>query len=764
MMIQRDFSQRTSKIRIQNLTKKTLSCGTLVGTFARRGMTYEDEFQSRLAARDYNKVLVLWQEYCENDELDVDELVKILRLVKESDFAQPFGQYVEAILPLVMTVSDGAKRFEALRYIYDLETSNSQALYELAHEVLKGLFAQDPQYQEKLRLVGLRTCENFQGALSNFLLLNHIAKNNFVYNDVGWGVGEIVNFSFLREQITVDFENLGGATRDISFKNAFHSLIPLPKDHFLVLRFVKPEELEKQAGDDSVGLVTKILHDVGPKGASDIKDLLVDYVIPADKYSKWWQSVRSRLKKDGHIELPQTAKDVFVLRASKLSHDERLDRVLAGKETFQEIFPALYSLIRDFPTLVRDEGTREEICRQAKGLLAKESVRSEKLLQIYFLLEQLYDASEYGERIRKIVTELDDVADVVKNIDIVAMRKRFLQAVREFLPRWPGLFSQMMLFVEPAQLKDYILKELSLLTPPTQLISTLRTLLEDPASYPEAFLWYFQKVVSDDAPLNSTQADQERFFESFLLLLATLERRRECKDVVRKMLSLFTGQRFKIVRNLLKGTDIAYAREFLLLASKCQSLDTHDQKILHSLFDVVHGIPGKGQEHGWESSVVWTTEEGYRQVKERIQHIGTVEVVENAREIEEARAHGDLRENAEYKAALERRSRLQHELKALSDQFNRARIITTDDISTDTVGIGTKVTLESESGTKTVFTILGPWDANPEENILSDHSKLAQSLLGKGKGSLCEFRGESVTIARIESFLPEQPAVTSRKS
>ena len=726
-------------------------------------MTYSEGFQSRLAARDYNKVLVLWQEYCESDELDVNELVTILCSIKTSDFARPFGQYVEAILPLVMTVSDENRRFEALRCIYDLETSNSLALYELARELLKELFGQDPQYQEKLRLVGLRTPEDFQGALSKFLLLNHIAKGNFVYNDVGWGVGEIINFSFLREQITVDFENLGGATRDISFKNAFCSLIPLQKDHFLVLRFVQPEELEKMADEDSVGLVTKILHDLGPKSASDMKDLLSDYVIPAEKYSKWWQSVRAKLRKDGHIELPEAAKGIFVLRSSQLSHDERLDRVLEGRETFQEVFPALYGLIRDFPDLARNEETKKELCNRAKKLLDAPGIHSEEALQLYFLLEQLCDTGEYGELIRKAVVQLDDIADAIRNIEIVAMRKRFLQAVREFVPQWPELFSRLMLFVEPAQVKDYILKELSLLTPPTQLLSALRTLLEDPASYPEAFLWYFQKVVSGEAPLHSAQADQERFFESFLLLLSTLERRRECKDLVRKMVVFFTGQRFKIVRDLLKGTDIAYAREFLLLASKCQSFDTHEQKILRSLFEVVHGSGPKEQDHGWESSVIWTTEEGYRQAKERIQRLGTVEVVENAREIEAARAHGDLRENAEYKAALERRSRLQHELKDLSDQFHRARIITEDDISTDTVGIGTKVTLQSEDGTHISFTILGPWDANPEANILSDHSKLAQSLLGKRKGNHCEFRGKNVTISRIDSFLSEQAMSPTRK-
>ena len=282
---------------------------------------------------------------------------------------------------------------------------------------------------------------------------------------------------------------------------------------------------------------------------------------------------------------------------------------------------------------------------------------------------------------------------------------------------------------------------------------TLERLREESAAYPEAFLWYFQKVVSDEAPLLSTQADKERFFESFLILLATLEKRREARDLVKKIHAIFTGQRFKIVRALLKETDLAYAREFLLLASKCQSLSPHDQKILHSLVEVVHGGNSGEREQTWDQSVIWTTEEGYRRTKERLQHLGTVEVVENAREIEAARAHGDLRENAEYKAALERRSRLQHEIKTLSDQLNRARIITADDISLKVVGIGTKVSLKDAQGKSIIFTILGPWDANPERNILSMHSKLAQSLIGKKVGNRLEFRGSTMTINNIESYL-----------
>jgi transcription elongation GreA/GreB family factor len=180
-------------------------------------------------------------------------------------------------------------------------------------------------------------------------------------------------------------------------------------------------------------------------------------------------------------------------------------------------------------------------------------------------------------------------------------------------------------------------------------------------------------------------------------------------------------------------------------------LSAHDQKILRSLVEVVHG--GSSADATFDSTVVWVSEQGYRKAKERIQHIGTIEIVDNAKEIEVARAHGDLRENAEFKCALERRARLQNELKVLSDQFNRARILTPEDISTDCVGIGTRVTLQNKIGHVDTFTILGPWDANAESNIISMQSKVAQALLGKKEGNSFEFRGETVIIQKIESYL-----------
>src|SRR6185295_3139445 len=107
----------------------------------------------------------------------------------------------------------------------------------------------------------------------------------------------------------------------------------------------------------------------------------------------------------------------------------------------------------------------------------------------------------------------------------------------------------------------------------------------------------------------------------------------------------------------------------------------------------------------------------------------------------------------EYKAAIERRNRLQNELKILSEQFNHARIITKQDIFTDEVGVGTKVSMIGPKGEKISYIILGPWDANPDKNILSFQSKFASAMQGKKSGDKFQFKGDEFKILAIGSYL-----------
>ena len=176
-------------------------------------------------------------------------------------------------------------------------------------------------------------------------------------------------------------------------------------------------------------------------------------------------------------------------------------------------------------------------------------------------------------------------------------------------------------------------------------------------------------------------------------------------------------------------------------------------KILRSLSEVVHPslAPPKQRKGAGndEDEVIWTTEEGFLKIQERIRHIGTIEMIDNAREIEAARALGDLRENSEFKFAQERRARLQSELKTLSDAFNKARVINKDDVQIGRVGVGTVIDIENEQGKLIRYSILGPWDANPDENILSFNSKFAQAMIGKKIGDIFQFKDEKFSIVDL---------------
>ncbi|MCH9812064.1 GreA/GreB family elongation factor, partial [bacterium] len=104
------------------------------------------------------------------------------------------------------------------------------------------------------------------------------------------------------------------------------------------------------------------------------------------------------------------------------------------------------------------------------------------------------------------------------------------------------------------------------------------------------------------------------------------------------------------------------------------------------------------------------------------------------KEIEIARAHGDLRENSEYKFAQEKRAALQKEMKNLSAQVKKVRVLSKQDVDLSRVSVGTKVRIAGDGGEEKVYSILGPFDADTEKDIISFQSQLAKVLMDKKVG------------------------------
>lgn len=720
-------------------------------------MGYLEDFLAQIQLRDFPKFLQLWEEYCASDQVEPEEITHLLLAIKGSEFARPFGQMVETALPLIEILSDKAAAYDVLKLMIDLQLTNSAKLADAAHQAIKEKYENQPMYSERLRLVGLRNREQFRGALSNFDLLAHMAKGEFVYHEGGWGVGEITDISTVREQIAVEFENIAGV-KHITFSNAFNNLVPVQKDNFRVRRFAFPDDLEAEAKKHPVEVIKLLLRDLGPKSASEIKDELCDWVIPENEWAKWWQSTRSKLKKDTLIETPVNIKDVFKLRKNALSHTDRFHGNLTKKTNTGDILLATYSFVRDNPKSAREDEVKNSLIARLNDLLVQADDNPSLVIGIELLLENLTPSEEPAAKIKKIIESTNDFEVLIDNIQIAAYKKRTLALIKENRSDWVDIFLHVLFSQQPGPMRDYLLDELLKGSSKDALINKLNQLIDAPLANPDMFVWYFQKAThkgGDKFPFGDKDG-QSRLFEAFLILLSQIESRPEAKDLVKKMTTLLQNKRYALVRAIIEGTSLEYIQEFLLLVTKIQSLTDTDQKILRSLAEVVQpslatARSKKAAPHT-DAQTYWTTEESYLKMQETIKQIGTKEIVENAREIEAARALGDLRENSEFKFALEKRSRLQNELKTLSEQFKKARIITQGDVHKDEVGIGSVVDLKNSEGNTITYKILGPWDADPDNNVLSLQSKLAQAMAGMVVGGKFTFRDEEYTVAKIRSI------------
>ncbi|MDN3505566.1 MAG: GreA/GreB family elongation factor [Rhabdochlamydiaceae bacterium] len=715
-------------------------------------MEYLKQFKIHLTNNDLPHLVTLWEEYCLCDEVDPEEVQQILESIKISPLADSFGIYVDQILPLWENIPNTPVKNTIFKLVIDIQTSNSPKLAEKTTLYLQTLYGNDPEFANKLRLVGLREREEFRGAVSNMELLNHLKPHNFVFHTGGWGVGEIMDVSFIREEISLEFDYVAGL-KDLSFKNGFNTLIPLSKEHFLARRFGDADGLEKQAKTDSVSVVKLLLKDLGPKTASEVKDELCELVIPEDEWTKWWQAARAKVKKDTLIESPKSIKSPFKLRKSEVSHEERLQKILEKKPDVNALIEIIYSFVRDFPTALKNSEFKSTLILQLKDIGTHKEISPAQELQILFFLSDLSGSKDEDE-IGQFIQNVTNFEELIDEITIIAFKKQMLSFAKKFRDDWTQIFLD--LFLTPLQTptRDYILQQLLKAGKTSEVEAKIEQLLAHPQNSSHAFLWYFNKVMDKPTYPFANQNGKNRFLETFFVLMYLLEREQNQRDLLKKMHNFLTNERYAIVRKIFDGAPIENVREILLLSTKSQTLDEHDIKILQSLAQVVHPELVNASETPKEvEDVLWTTEEGYLKIKARMSQIATVETVENAKEIEVARAHGDLRENSEFKYALEKRQQLQSELKVLGDQMNQMRVISTDDIDIDEIGVGTKVSLENDQGTIATYVFLGPWDTDLDKNILSYHSKFAQSLVGAKIGEKRKVQNEQWTVKEIKSYL-----------
>lgn len=142
------------------------------------------------------------------------------------------------------------------------------------------------------------------------------------------------------------------------------------------------------------------------------------------------------------------------------------------------------------------------------------------------------------------------------------------------------------------------------------------------------------------------------------------------------------------------------------------------------------------------------TAAGKRELEEELERLKVSERAENVKKIAEARAQGDLSENAEYDAARDKQGEIEARIKEIEATLRNADVISDKDIVSSKVGIGSKVIVtRGRSSEEIEYKIVGPTESNVLENKISNESPVGAALIGHRKGDVVkvETPGGNVT-------------------
>jgi transcription elongation factor GreA len=129
------------------------------------------------------------------------------------------------------------------------------------------------------------------------------------------------------------------------------------------------------------------------------------------------------------------------------------------------------------------------------------------------------------------------------------------------------------------------------------------------------------------------------------------------------------------------------------------------------------------------------TREGYEALKKELEQLKRVERPQNINAIEEARAHGDLSENAEFAAAKDRQSFLEGRIGELEYKIANAQVIDSERLPKDRAVFGSRVRLDNvETGEEVLYQLVGPDESDIAKGRISISSPLGRAILGKKPG------------------------------
>ncbi len=576
-------------------------------------------------------------------------------------------------------------------------------------------------------------------------------------HDRTWGAGKVKRMDALYGRVEIDFETKAG--HQMSFAYAAETLSLLPENHLLARRLADPEALQRLAAEQPAELVRWALRDFGPLTADQLKDRLVPRVLPESGWKGFWEAARKALKNDPAVALPARRTEPMRLRSGGERFDDAWFAELAAERDLERVLEQVESLAEAKPSGLSAE--RAAILADRLGFVVKGAAggRTPELTA-----RAAMAAAALGAPLPAL--EMPG-ADDLWQPDICARVLRRLPA------RATERFLAFLAERDGARLEKLLLDLLPTLDigPLTAAIETLmaRGREEEVAALlrgltarqqigVEAVLWVLRNPerieawalgALPDIARRALDLAEEDFGYEQLKAQKQMKERLGRPEFLRDALALMNDdQRWDFIGRLRRSPGWSPLDRQAILGKLVRLCPEYGPMVAA---DSNAGAPAARK-------LPLTSTRSFRERQAQLRQIVQVEIPKNSREIGEARAHGDLRENFEYKAAKDMQAVLMRRQRELELQLREAQPSDFADAPLDRVGPGVGVELRHADGRLERFHILGVWDRDEALAVISSASQMGQALIGKQAGESVALPGEPAGAATIERIfaLPEE--------
>ncbi len=568
-----------------------------------------------------------------------------------------------------------------------------------------------------------------------------------------WGFGKITTVDTVFARFTIDFTDKPGHQMDLGF--AADSLKPIPATHILARKAADLEGLRKMAALHHLELIKVVLGSFSGQATVDqIQQVLVPDII-ADDWRKWWEAARAEMKKDGHFRLPTKKSEPVIYQQEQISLQDRTLAEFKDAKGLKAHIAIATEALKSFADLSDKQAAVNTIVAKLNEEIAShQRTQMPTALEAVFIRDELKAAAGIGPVPEDITaaqlwSQENSVVDVLEGIP-ASKHKQVLDSLKAAKPHsWVDAMMRTINEVPAKQVGEcatLLINEGRL----ADLQNALGRLVNHHTGSTEFLLWL--------AKAKGDQFASAIGPELFRAMLTAMERD-QFNEKKSNRLGDFILKETGLLKRLTENADIEIVKDLTRALQFSPVFDDMDKRSLLARIVKVHPevqslISGETTRQQEAPLIVsWASLE---KKKADFDDLVTRRIPANSKDIEVARSYGDLRENHEFKAAKEEQKRLTGLKASIAAELDRSRGTDFATVRTDLVSLGTKVDLtELNSGQNEVYSVMGAWDSEPDNHIVSYLTPLAQALMNKPVGAEVTFdMGGHEKRYRINSIVP----------